>query len=306
MEMDEFQVGFSRRLLIFIFLCALGGGFLGGFFLGTYVGPGGGGFAAQINIEGSNTLFELQSTWAYYYMQDNPGVNIIVGGAGTSVGISQLINGIVDIAGASRLPKSSEYALANSRGVDLHVIPVCIDGIVIIVHPSNPISNISLPILRGIYNGSITEWGQVNSTLSGLGNIIVYSRDPSSGTYSYFQEYVMENDDYTSSAQPLAGNSAIIYAVAADIRGIGYVGAAYAQTSSVKVIPVNDPVSGIPIEPNPENIKDFTYPIARYLYMVTNGIPRGYIAAYIDWCLGPQGQVVAETTGYMPVYSLPV
>ena len=306
MEMDEFQVGFGKRMLIFIFICALGGGFLGGFFLGAYLGPGGGGFTAQISIEGSNTLFELEQTWASYYMQDNPGVSIVVGGAGTSVGLSQLINGIVDIAAASRLPKSSEYDLAASRGVTLHVTPVCIDGIVIVVHPSNPITNISFSFLRGIYNGSITQWGQVNSTLSYLGKITAYSRDPSSGTYSYFQEHVMMNDDYSSTVQPLAGNSAIISAVAADPTGIGYVGAAYAQTTSVKVVPVNDPDSGIPVEPGFENIKSFTYPIARYLYVVTNGVPHGYISAYIDWCLGPQGQVIANMTGYMPVYSLPV
>ncbi len=307
MEIDDLQVGFGRRTLILIFICALGGGFIGGFFLGAYIGPGGvGGFSAQINIEGSNTLFELQQTWAYYYMQYNPGVNIIVGGSGTSVGISQLINGIIDIADASRLPKQSEYDLAASKGVSLHVTPVCIDGIVIIVHPSNPISNISFSILRGIYNGSITQWSQVDPALSTLGAIVAYSRDPSSGTYGYFQEHVMGNDDYASSVQPLAGNSAIISAVAADPRGIGYVGAAYAQTSSVKVISVNDPNTGIPVEPSFENIKSFTYPIARYLYVITNGVPRGYIAAYIDWCLGPEGQVIANNTGYLPVYSLPV
>ncbi|WEU40336.1 MAG: PstS family phosphate ABC transporter substrate-binding protein [Candidatus Odinarchaeum yellowstonii] len=306
MGIDDIQIGFGRRTLILIFICALTGGFLGGFFVGTYLGPGGvGGFNAQINIEGSNTLYELQQTWAYYYMQYNPGVNIVVGGAGTSVGISQLINGIIDIADASRLPSASEYSLAASRGVNLHVTPVCIDGIVIVVHPSNPLSNISFTILRGIYNGSITQWSQVDPALSGLGAIVAYSRDPSSGTYTYFQERVMNNDDYASSVQPLPGNSAIISAVAEDPRGIGYTGAAYAQTSSVKVISVNDPDTGNPVEPSFENIRDFTYPISRYLYVITNGVPRGYISAYIDWCLGPVGQQIANDTGYLPVYSLP-
>ncbi len=307
MELEEFQIGFSRRILILIFIFVLGGGFLGGFFLGAYLGPGGvGGFNAQINIEGSNTLFELQQTWAYHYMQYNPGVNIVVGGAGSSVGISQLINGIIDIADASRLPSSAEYSIAAGKGVELHVTPVCIDGIVIIVHPSNPITNISFAILRGIYNGSITQWSQVDPALSSLGAVVAYSRDPSSGTYGYFQEHVMNNDDYADNVQSLAGNSAIISAIAEDPSGIGYVGAAYAQTSSVKVISVNDPITGIPVEPSLDNIKNFTYPIARYLYVITNGVPRGYIAAYIDWCLGPVGQLIANNTGYLPVYSLPV
>lgn len=305
MEEKDFPVGFGKKLVVSVLVLGLGAGLCGGFFLGSFLSGGGsGGFQFNLNIEGSNTLFELQQTWASAYMDVNPGVSIVVGGAGSSVGISQLIAGIVDAADASRLPKASEYSAAAAAGVNLTVIPVCIDGIVIVVHLSNPIANISLPLLRGIYNGSITQWGEVDPALSGLGAITAYSRNPSSGTFAYFQEHVMENDDYAATVNQLAGNSDIISAVAADSKGIGYVGAAYAGTSSVKVIGVNDPDTGVPVEPTPANIMDFSYPISRYLYVITNGVPTGYLASYIDWCLGPYGQAIANMTGYIPVYSL--
>ncbi|MFX1486300.1 MAG: PstS family phosphate ABC transporter substrate-binding protein [Promethearchaeota archaeon] len=299
------EVGISRSWLAILLIIALGAGFGAGWISGSLTGSQGGGFSATISIEGSNTLFELQQTWAINYMGNNTGIIINVGGAGSSVGYSQLIDGLIDIADASRLPKASENESAATFGVELNIIPVVIDGIVIVVHPNNDISNISFSCLRGIYNGTISGWIDVNASSSRAGNsITAYSRDPASGTFGFFQEHVMEDDDYGSSIQMLAGNSAIVSAVAADEDGIGYVGAAYAQTTQVRVIDVNSPDTGNPVEPTFENIKDFSYPIARHLYAVTNGRPAGFIAAYIDWCIGPEGQTIAESIGYIAAYEL--
>lgn len=299
------EAGISRSWLAILLIIALGVGLGAGWTAGLLTGSQGEGFSTTINIEGSNTLFELQQTWAICYMGNNTGVIINVGGAGSSVGYSQLIDGLIDIADASRLPKASENESAIAFGVEFNIIPVVIDGIVIVVHPSNDISNISFSFLRGIYNGSITSWTDVNASCSRTGNsITAYSRDPASGTFGFFQEHVLEDDDYGGSIQMLAGNSAIISAVAADEDGIGYVGAAYAQTIQVRVIDVNSPDTGIPVEPTFENIKSFSYPIARHLYVVTDGRPTGFIAAYVDWCIGPEGQSVAESIGYIAAYEL--
>ncbi|MFX0090022.1 MAG: hypothetical protein ACFE7S_08990, partial [Candidatus Hodarchaeota archaeon] len=65
-----------------------------------------------------------------------------------------------------------------------------------------------------------------------------------------------------------------------------------------------NPDTGNPVEPTFENIKDFSYPISRHLYMVTDGSPKGYVAAYINWCIGPEGQAVAEAIGYIAAYEL--
>ncbi|MHA1237893.1 MAG: PstS family phosphate ABC transporter substrate-binding protein [Candidatus Odinarchaeia archaeon] len=299
------EVNYSKTALILVLIVGLtiGIGIDRGitFLLGT--NAEGGEFAGTIVIEGSNTLFELQQTWATNYMSKNPGIDIIVGGAGSSVGYKQLADGVIDIADASRLPKAEELAYAESRGVTFVIHKVVIDGIVIIVHPSNDIWNISLTILRGIYNGSITNWSDVNATCSRAGNpITVYSRDPSSGTFAYFQEHVMNNDDYAPTVNQLGGNSAIVAAVSADENAIGYVGAAYAEAGGVRTVKVNNPDTGEPVDPTIDNIKNFVYPISRYLYMVTNGEPTGYVAAYLDWCIGPEGQAIATEVGYVSCY----
>ncbi|MFX0097272.1 MAG: phosphate ABC transporter substrate-binding protein [Candidatus Hodarchaeota archaeon] len=299
------EIGVPRSWLAVLLIIALGVGFGAGWIVGSLTGSQGGGFSATINIEGSNTLIELQQIWGIYYMGNNTGVLININGAGSAVGYSQLIDGLIDIASASRLPNSTENQSAATYGVELNIIPIVIDGIVIVVHPNNDISNISFSLLRGIYNGTITGWTDVNFTCSRAGNsITAYSRDPASGTFGFFKEQVMENDDYGGSVQMLAGNSAIISAVAADEDGIGYVGATFAQTTQVRLVSVNNPNTGNPVEPTFENIKDFSYPIARHLYMVTDGSPTGHIAAYINWCIGPDGQAVAEAIGYVAAYEL--
>ncbi|MFX0089716.1 MAG: PstS family phosphate ABC transporter substrate-binding protein, partial [Candidatus Hodarchaeota archaeon] len=260
------EVGISRSWVAVLLIISLGVGFTAGWISGSLTGSQGGGFSATINIEGSNTLIELQETWGIYYMGNNTGILININGAGSAVGYSQLIDGLIDIASASRLPNSTENQSAATYGVELNIIPVVIDGIVIVVHPNNDISNISFSLLRGIYNGTISGWTDVNASSSRAGNsITAYSRDPASGTFGFFQEHVMEGDDYGGSIQMLAGNSAIISAVAADEDGIGYVGAAYARTIQVRVIDVNNPDTGNPVEPTFENIKDFSYPISRHL-----------------------------------------
>ena len=301
---DEPKTSKTIFILLLIVGLAIGIGLDRG--ISSLIGPTSTGeFSGTIVIEGSNTLFELQQTWAYHYMQKNPGIQIIVGGAGSSVGYKQLADGVIDIADASRLPKSEELTYAESRGVTFNIHKVVIDGIVIIVNLDNDLWNISFEILRGIYNGSITNWSQVNASCSRAGNpITAYARDPSSGTYAYFQEHVMQNDDYADTVNKLGGNSAIVSAVANDPNGIGYVGAAYAEATGVRTVRVNSPSTGEPVQPTLENIQNFTYPISRYLYMVTNGEPSGYIAAYLYWCISPEGQSIAAELGYVPCYTL--
>lgn len=306
--MPEEQVGYGKTILILALVIGVGIGAGTIFGVNTLLSPPSQNqttFSATIALKGSDTLLELARAWADNYTKQNPGIIITVAGGGTGTGIAALINGQVDIATASRPAKSSEIADATAAGVTLIQHIVVIDGIAIITNPAKPINNITFDLLRGIYNGTITNWNQVNSTYSGV--IKPYGRQSTSGTYAYFQEHVMLNDDYAATVQQLAGNSDIIYAVALDENGIGYVGAAYAEAATgVHIVAVNDPAHPDQYYwPTPDNIRAFTYPIARFLYLYTNGYPTGYIQAFISWCQSPQGQAVALSKGYVPVFTLP-
>jgi len=305
--MPNEQIGYGKAFLILALVVGVGIGAGTLYGVTTLLAPSQdqNTFSTTLDIKGSDTLLELARAWSENYTTQNPGVTITVAGGGSGTGIAALINGQIDIATASRPAKASEIADAAAVGVTLVQHTVVIDGIAIITNPAIPISNITFELLRGIYNGTITDWSQVNSTYSGL--IKPYGRQSTSGTYAYFQEHVMKNDDYASSVQQLAGNSDIIYAVAHDSKGIGYVGAAYAEAATgIHLVAVNDPANPDSFYlPTIDNIRTFTYPIARYLYLYTNGQPTGYIQAFITWCQSPQGQAVALAKGYVPAFALP-
>jgi len=251
-----------------------------------------------INQKGSDTLLMLAQTWAEEYMKTHPDVQIAVSGGGTGTGIAALINKQIDIADASRPMESKEIDEARDSGVDPVEWKVCLDGISVLVNPSNPISQLTLDQLMGIYTGEVKNWKEVGGS---DGTIITYGRQSTSGTYVYWQEHVLRKKDYRSDMQALNGNADIVEAVAKDRNGIGYVGVAYARQRSkdVKILGVQKDVNSPPVLPTKETVEDGSYPIARYLFIYTDGIPTGAVKDYIKWMLGPDGQAIVEKNEYI-------
>jgi len=266
----------------------------------VYFGSQGKETTYAINQKGSDTMLILAQNWAETYTKKHPEVQIAVSGGGSGTGIAALINKQVDIADASREITDKEIEQAKANGVNPIEWKVAIDGISVIVHPDNPISELSLDQLKAIYNGSFTNWRQL------AGNdavIVVYGRQTNSGTYVYWKEHVLKNQDYRNDMQALNGNADIVEAIAKDKNGIGYVGIAYAsqRSSEVKILKVKKDSSSPGVPPTPEMIKDGTYPISRCLYLYTDGIPKGAVKDYIKWILGPEGQKVVEQVEYIPL-----
>jgi len=253
-----------------------------------------------INQKGSDTMLILAQNWAEEYMKKHPEAQIAVSGGGSGTGIAALINKQVDIADASREITDKEIEQAKANGVNPTEWKVALDGISVIVHPDNPVSELSLDQLKAIYNGSFTNWRRLG------GNdavIVVYGRQTNSGTYVYWKEHVLKNQDYRNDMQALNGNADIVEAIAKDKNGIGYVGVAYASQRSkeVNILKVKKDSSSPGILPTPETVTDGTYPISRYLYVYTNGIPKGVVKDYVRWILGPEGQKIVEQVEYIPL-----
>jgi len=253
-----------------------------------------------INQKGSDTILILAQRWAEVYMKDHSNVQIAVSGGGSGTGIAALINKQVEIADASREIKSSEIEQAKANGVNPIEWKVAIDGISVIVHPDNPISELSLDQLKAVYNGSFINWRQLGGSDA---VIVVYGRQTNSGTYVYWKEHVLKNQDYRNDMQALNGNADIVEAIAKDKKGIGYVGVAYAseRSNEVKILRVKKDATSSGILPTPEAIKDGTYPISRYLYVYTDGMPKEAVKDYIKWILGPEGQKIVEEVEYIPL-----
>ncbi len=260
-----------------------------------------------IQNKGSDTLVNVAQAWAEAYAQINPNVAVAVTGGGSGTGIAALIGGSVDIANSSRSMKEEEFEMANGRGVVPNELIVGYDALAIYIHPDNPIDEFTLGQLADIYgeNGTAESWSQLGITVPGCSSdeIVRVSRQNSSGTYVYFQEAILGESDLKLGSRDMAGSSEVVGLVEKTACAIGYSGLAYA-TEEVKVPCLMTEDGGNCIAPSTTSAVDGTYPIARPLFMYTNGQPEGVTKDYIDWILSDEGQCIILNKGYAPVRSL--
>jgi len=274
----------------------LGMAAIGAFLMGICT-PLAHGQGRNVTIKGSDTMVILGQRWAETYMGKNQGTTIQVTGGGSGVGIAALINGSCEIAESSRPMKDAEKdQVKQKRGKDVVEIPVALDALAAYVHEANPIAELSLAQLKGIYTGAIKNWKDVGGRDE---RIILYGRENSSGTYVYFKEHVLENADYFPTTQTLPGTAAVINAVARDTRGIGYGGIAYGK--GIKHLRVKKDANSQAIEPTMENAQSGAYPISRFLYWYFAGQPAGDVKKLADWVMTKDGQAVVENVGYYPL-----
>jgi len=259
----------------------------------------GGTKTTTINQKGSDTMLELCQNWAEDFHNENPSVNMVVSGGGSGPGIQALITKDTDIADASRQMTQAEKDQATAAGVNPVEFKVAIDGIAMIVHEGNPIKTLTMDQLRGIFNGTYTNWNQLGGADK---TIITYGRQSTSGTYAYFQEVVLQKKDYRTDMVQQTGNSAIVNAVAGDTGGIGYVGIGYAkENTGISVVELKKNATAPAYSPlNETAVLSFNYSLSRYLFVYTNGAPTGAVKTYITWILD-KGQTVAQQVGYYPL-----
>jgi phosphate transport system substrate-binding protein len=252
--------------------------------------------ASNITVKGSDTLVRLGQRWAEEYMKLNKEVVIQVSGGGSGTGIAALLNGTTDVCEASRDMKKKEYDLAKEKGINVYRIAVALDGIAVFLNEANPVKELSLAQLKGIYTGAITNWKEVGGPDA---QIIIYSRENNSGTYAFFKEHVLNEEDYAERAQTLPGTSAVVNAVSKDKNGIGYGGIAWA--TGVKYAAVKKDDTSAAVAPSLETVTSGAYPISRELYWFFNGKPSGELQKLVNWTLSEQGQKVAELVDYIPL-----
>jgi len=253
-----------------------------------------------VTVKGSDTMVHLVSSWAEVFMQKNPGIEVSVTGGGSGTGIAALLNGTTDICAASRNIKQKELDLALQKNIHPNEIVVARDGIAVIVHPDNIVKELTLQQLSNIFTGKSLRWSDVSGADE---EIIVLSRESSSGTYVFFQEMVMKKQDYTQKAKLLPATSAIIQSTSTDRTAIGYIGLGYALAAKdkVKIVAIKADDSSPAVMPSDQTVKTGQYPIARPLYFYLNGDPKGTVKQFIDFCLSTEGQSIVTNTGYVAV-----
>ncbi|MFA5031930.1 MAG: PstS family phosphate ABC transporter substrate-binding protein [bacterium] len=253
------------------------------------------GFNAQakpsITTSGSTTVLPITQKAAEVFMDNHPEINISVRGGGSGVGISQIIEGKVDIANSSRPIQTKELKSAREKGVNPTTNVIANDGIVIIVHPSNSVKELTIPTLKDIYAGNITNWKKLGGPDQA---IVVVSRDVASGTFEVFNGKVMSGVKVKEDAIMLASNNAVATTITATPGAIGYIGLGF-LSDKVKPLIIEGVTPGV------ETVKNGTYKLSRQLFMYTNGTPKGVVKEFIDFVLSEEGQKIVEETGYITI-----
>jgi phosphate transport system substrate-binding protein len=245
----------------------------------------------KLVIKGSTTVLPITQKASEEFMRDTK-IAVSLDGSGSGNGIKALIDGFCDIANSSRELKKEEISASEAKGFTMKEIAIAYDMVVPIVHPSNPVKNLTSDQLKGIYDGSITNWKKLGGKDE---QIVVISRDTSSGTYEVWSEKIMKKVDVSKSALLQASNGAIISAVAANPKAIGYVGFGY-LSDTVHAVTINS------IEVTIDNGRSGKFPVSRKLFMIVNEKKISTEAQkFIDFILSDKGQAIVKETGFIPL-----
>lgn len=251
-----------------------------------------------IVIKGSDTLVKLNERWAEVYQAENPGVDIRVTGGGSSLGIAALFEKDTDIAASSRKLKHDEVeGFKQIFGSPPLELVVAMDGLAVYVHDKNPVRDVTISELKRIFTGRTTNWKEVGGRDQ---RINLYSRNTLSGTYAFFKEHVLEDEEFSNQAQMLPSTSLVMGSLSRDIRGVGYGGIGY--LSGAMPLGIAMDADTLPITPSRASVLNGEYPLSRPLYFYLSKDSLNHTTtAFLRWVIDTEGQSVVEREHYYPL-----
>lgn len=248
--------------------------------------------AQQVIINGSTTVLPVVQKAGEAFMASHPGTELSISGGGSGNGIKALIEKQCDVAMSSRDIKDKEKDAAAKNGITPLRTAIAIDAIVPVVNPANKVGALTLAQLRDIYTGKITNWKDLGGEDA---QIVAISRDTSSGTFESWEELVMNKERVSPRALMQASNGAVVQTVSKNKNAIGYVGLGYVDKSTRAIA-----VEGV--SPSAETALSKQWPIARELYIFTNGAPQGAVKEFVEYLVAPdKGQKDVLAVGYVPL-----
>ncbi|MDH7512193.1 MAG: phosphate ABC transporter substrate-binding protein [Clostridiales bacterium] len=237
-----------------------------------------------LTVAGSTSIQPFADHWAEVYMHEHPGYTVNVQGGGSSAGIQAAKSGAADIGMSSRELKDDEK--------DLLEIVVARDGLAVIVHPENPVDDLSLVQVQNIFAGNIRSWKYAGGPDR---EIHVVTREEGSGTRGAFQEMVMGKSRIFPRAIVQDSNGTVREIVANDPASIGYISLGLVN-ERVKAVRLNG------VEPSHEHIEEKKYALVRPFLFVTSGPPKPAAQDFINFVLSREGQELVERDGLIPVF----
>jgi len=260
--------------------------------------------SGSLQIKGSDTMVNLAQAWAEEFMKIHPESSIAVTGGGSGTGIAALINRTCDVAISSRKITQKETDLMLKKGISPQEHVLALDGIAVVVHPSNPLTQLTIDQLRDIFTGKITDWSQAGGK---PGPIVVLSREVNSGTHVFFKEHVLTREgdrahaEFSPSALLLSSSQAIADEVAQNANAVGYYGMGYIS-SKQKTIAVGKTAAGPFLKPDMQSVRTSTYPISRPLFIYSLANAGDMVSAFLKFANSREGQKIVAKIDFVPIH----
>lgn len=255
--------------------------------------------SGKILIDGSSTVYPITQAMSEVFGQQQPGVQIPVGSGGTGSGFQKLIQGAIDIAGASRPISEKELASLKEKGIEALELEVALDGLSVVVNKANDwCTALTVKQLNELWkpDSTVRTWKELNPDWPDSA-IKLYGAGTNSGTFEYFTEVVngkkgVSRSDYSQSED----DNQLVTGIKSDKFSLGYFGYSYFDTNRnsltvVKIAPGDDISKAI--EPTKETIENGTYtPLARpvYIYVNKKALERKEVAEFVRFYLSDEGQ----------------
>ena len=265
--------------------------------------PAGGTTSEQISIDGSSTVFPLAEAAAEAFTNSQTAAaRVTVGESGTGGGFGKFCRGETQISNASRPIKAEEMAACASANIQYIEIPIAFDGISVVVHPSNPLTNITMAQLSRAWapaaERTVTQWRQVTPQGPNIA-LQLFGPGTASGTFDYFTEAVngdggASRTDYT----PSEDDNVVVQGVAGNPGAMGYFGYAYYEQNRerVKALSING------VAPSPETIASGAYPLSRpmFIYVNAEALRRPQVRRFVNYFI-ENAATLSPRVGYVPL-----
>ncbi len=269
--------------------------------------------SGNLSSVGSDTLANLMALWGQDFSRHYPNVNLQLQAAGSSTAPTALAAGAAQLGPMSRPMKAAEVSAFEHRyGYAPLAVPVAVDALVVLVHQDNPLPGLNLQQLDQIFsatrrcgeNTPINRWGELGLQGGWQQRALQrFGRNSASGTYGYFKLRALCGGDFMARVNELPGSASVVQAVAGSLNGIGYASIGF-RASGVRLLPLAETGDRY-IEPSETNVRNGSYPLARYLYIYINKAPNQPLepltAAFLDRVLSTQGQALVNHDGYLPL-----
>jgi len=260
--------------------------------------------SGTVKVDGSSTVAPITTAAAELFQAANPKVRVTVGISGTGGGFKKFLDEKpdlrTDINDASRPIKEAELSRAKELGLEFIEIPIAMDGLAVVVNPSNTFCNhLTIAELKKIWEPSSTikNWKDVRTGFPDL-PMKLYGPGTDSGTFDYFTEVVVgkekaSRNDYTGSES----DNVLVQGVSGDKGALGYFGHAYFEANKTKLkLLAIDNGNGNPVAPTSVDIiRGGTYsPLSRplFLYINAESFKRPEVRAFAEFLLDKSKEIV--------------